>query len=188
MIICDLDYTIVNVNTTYDFLCYFYPVRYKILSILLRPLVLITNIIKIDIYKKVLTILCLKGKIKINLEIIANNYINFLIKNKAINNELLHVINNYKGKKILLSASLEILVNCFLKMGFDYAISSKMYYQKDKFKNFSDLYGKKHILIEELSKKFKNIIVIDDSPESEFFLLQNGVTILSPEEAIIFIG
>lgn len=183
-IIIDLDYTLVNANTTFDFLKFICPMRYKILSNLFRPLVLLNRIIKKDVYKIILVLLCIGGMCKEALERYAREY---YLSNRNYNKRILFLLRKFHGQKILLSASLDLIVEKFKTLGFDCTIGSKMLYKKNRFYWFLDLYGRKHIIIKHLLENhhFDKLIIIDDSPEQEFYSLSGKVIILHPQRDVV---
>jgi len=185
-IIVDLDYTLVNTNTTFDFLKFVHPKRYGILSKLLRPLLLLNRISRRDIYKTMLVLLCLFGISKEMLEHHARTYFDKSKEKWDYNRDVLSFLKNFQGKKILLSASLDVIVKNFKELGYDYTIGSKMLYKNDRFYWLSDLHGRKHAKVKQLLEHFDKLIIIDDSPEQEFYSMSNKIIVLSPGDIKVY--
>ena len=178
LIILDLDFTLVNANTTFDFLNFVCPRRFRVFSKILKPVVFLNKFFKRDVYKFLLVFLCVKGVPEKLLRKYSVEYYNQLGK-KCINYSLLKCITSLKSKKILITASLDFIAENFKGLGFDALIASKTYYKKGRLHSFADLYGKKHKIIQAFKKQYKEIIVIEDSPEQEYYEIDN-VTVLSP--------
>lgn len=169
-VIVDLDYTLVNVNTTFDFLRTFYYRKYTLFSKLLWPLTLLNKILSLDVYKQMLLILCIRGETKQKLDELSKKYFKHILgrKNEHINILLLNLLGGVKCKKILLTASLGIIARYFKGLGFDLVIGTNICYRNNKFYRIQDLYRNKHKVIKIFSKYFDRIIVIEDSPEPEY--------------------
>jgi phosphoserine phosphatase len=182
-IVVDLDYTLVNTNTTFDFLKFVSPKRYEIFSRLLRPLQLFNSIVRKrmgDIYKITLTIICCGGMSKEMLENFASAYFNK--KNWTYNKNILSLLKNFQGRKFLVTASLDLIAEKFKILGFDSVISSKMLYKNGKFYRLFDLYGRKHVVISKILAQFERLIIIDDSPEPELYTMGRNVIVLTPKK------
>lgn len=178
--IIDLDHTLVDVNTTFHFLEYITPGRYAILSKLLRPLMVFNRHLKTDLYKKAIVCACLSGMKKDDLNEKSRNYFE-IIRESVVNKTLISFLNENPGKKILVSASLDFIVDNFMAFRFNEVVGSKTKFKSGKFASFDDLYCKKHKLIEKYLDEFKKIYVIDDSPESELFNMKH-IVILNPKD------
>jgi hypothetical protein len=185
LIIVDLDFSLVKVNTTFDFLKTLHPIKYRIFSDLLRFLNVLNRLYKGDLYKKMLVLLCMLGMPKKKIEYYSNIYKNSMEKKNRYNRKILDFLSRTRTKKVLLSASLDVLVKKFKELGFDIAIGSKTYYKYGRFFMFTDLYGKKHDIVKQFLKSFNSIIIIDDSPEPELTRISyNGkkIYILNPDD------
>jgi hypothetical protein len=180
LVFIDLDFTIVDGNTTFDFLKFVNPRRYHIFSRILMPIIFLNKLFKKDVYKVLLVLLCIKGKPKELLQRYSRKYYTYIEKNdRYINRALMEYLANFH-KKILITASLDIVAENFKDLGFNIIVSSKTYYKNGKFQYFVDLYGKKHEFLQYLSKRYNKIIVIEDSPEQEYYKIDN-VKIISPK-------
>jgi len=179
LIILDLDFTLVNANTTFDFLNFVSPHIFYAFSKILKPAALLNKFLKRDIYKFLLVLLCIKGMPEKLLREYSIKYYNQIGK-KCINYSLLGCITSLISKKILITASLDIIAENFKSLGFDAIIASKTYYKKGRLHSFTDLYGKKHRIVQAFKKQYKEIIIIEDSPEQEYYKIDN-VRILSPK-------
>ncbi|EMR74265.1 hypothetical protein MCGE09_00425 [Thaumarchaeota archaeon SCGC AB-539-E09] len=179
--IIDLDYTLVNVNTTFEFLRLVCPVKYAVFSKLFYPLLLLNRIFKRrDLYKKILIDLIIRGVPRGVLEQYARVYYNILNKNrnKYYNREVLSLLDNVHSQTILLSASLDIIVRNFKELGFDIVVGSQTNYKGEKFNSYSDLYNKKYMQLKVFLKYFDRIVIIDDSPEPEFYSMSNKIIVM----------
>lgn len=178
-VIVDLDYTLVNVNTTFDFLRTFYYRKYVLFSKLIWPLTLLNKVLGSDMYKQMLLTFCIKRKAKQELDALSERYFKHLLrhKNGYVNILLLNSLKGVKCKKILLTASIDIIAEHFKKLGFDLVIGTNICYRNNKFYRIQDLYRNKHKVIEMLSKYFDKIIVIEDSPEPEYAKIK-GVKVI----------
>lgn len=178
-VIVDLDFTLVNVNTTFDFLSMFFRRKYILFSRLLRPLTLLSNLLDSDVYKQLLLILCIKKRTREELERYSKAYFKYVLRHrdKRLNIMLLDLLKRVKCKKILLTSSIDVIAEPFKTLGFDFVISSKTYYKDGKFIRVKDLYGKKHKIIEALSKYFCSMLIIEDEPEPEYMGIE-GVKVI----------
>jgi phosphoserine phosphatase len=184
LIILDLDFTLVNTNTTFDFLNFVCPRKFHALSKILKPAVFLNKFFKRDIYKFLLVLLCIKGTPQKLLREYSIKYYSQIGK-KCINHLLLKRITSLTWKKILITASLDIIAENFKSLGFDALIASKTSYKKERLHSFTDLYGKKHKIIQAFKKQYKEIIIIEDSPEKEYYKIGN-VRIISPKHICSF--
>jgi len=174
MVICDLDYTLVNLNTTNELLSIVNPRKFKILSRLLVPLSILGRIFKRDFTKQVLVKSILCGISKPHLE-----RLSLLLYKRItgkINLDLLSIIRRigYWGPSILLTASLDIIASKFRELGFNCVISSFTFYAGEKFIGFCDLYRRKYEVIRDIllsNYSPRKVIVFDDSPEPEMWTL-----------------
>jgi hypothetical protein len=175
----DLDFTLVNVNTTFDFLRVFFYRRFFIFSRLLYPLVVVNKIIGSDLYKQGLLFFCAGKTAKTELERCSKAYANYILNHGSqyFNAGLLSQLGNVKHKKILITASIDIIANHLKEaLGFDLVISSKTYYSNNGFLRLQDLSHKKHKIVRTFSEKFEQILIIEDAPEPEYSQIK-GVTV-----------
>jgi phosphoserine phosphatase len=172
LIILDLDFTLINANTTFDFLNFVCPRKFHALSKILKPAVFLNKFLKRDIYKFLLVLLCIKGMREKLLQERSIEYYNQIGK-KYVNYSLLKYITSLPSQKILLTASLDIVAKNFKNLGFDIIIASRTYYKKGRLHSFFDLFGKKHKIVQILKKHYKEIIIIEDSPEQEYYEIDN---------------
>lgn len=168
-VIVDLDFTLVNVNTTFDFLRTFFHRKYVLFSKLLRPLALLNKVLGSDVYKQLLLIICAKKKTREELKSWSKAYFEHILthRDRHLNITLLNFLKNAKCKKILLTSSIDIIAKRFKELGFDSVVCSKICYKDGKFIGIQDLYSKKHKVIEALSEYFDEILLIEDAPEPE---------------------
>ena len=179
LLIVDLDYTLVRENTTYEFLKLASPRRYMIFSKILFPLYLVNKISERDIYKRFLVFSCINQKRVEILRNYAKAHFVFLLNNKSkhFNQSVLNLLEKNDAAVILMTASLDIVAQPFIELGFLKVIGSETYYKNGKFHWFHDLYGNKHLKIKMLSQNFKQITVIEDSLEKKYGRL-NGITVI----------
>ena len=172
--IVDLDYTLVNVDTTNEFIRMVCPRRHHIFSKILRFIAPLNKLFKrIDVYKNTIVYLCLMRKPKVLLEEYSRKLYNSL-KRTHLNYSLIDRLREIKRKgyvMILLTASLDIIAENFKDLGFDMVIGSRTYYRGNKFHRLRDLYQRKHRIIEILKRYYKKIIIIEDDPEPEYYLI-----------------
>ena len=180
--IIDLDYTLVKTNTTFEFLKVICPKRYLILSKILKPLLLLNAIIKRDIYKFTLVMMCIKGWNQRKLKQLARVYYEKIIKGKSsmyFNDILLSFLHRMRNvPKILLTASLDIIAENFKDLSFDIIVSSESYIKDGKLSSFHDLYRRKNLILKILLKYFDKVVVFDDNPEPEFYVLGSKVIVV----------
>jgi len=180
--VVDLDHTLIGANTTFELLQILCPVRYFILSKILKPLTLLNVVLKRDIYKLVLITICVKGWRREKLEQLARTYYEMIVKREPdtyLNNRLLLFLHKMRSTpKILLTASLDFIADNFKKLGLDLIISSRSYYKNDKFHSFQDLYKQKNHVLMILLKYFDKVVVFDDDPEPEFYTLGDRVIVV----------
>lgn len=173
--ICDLDYTLVDSNTTNELLKIVNCKKYLVLSKLLTPLSIIGLILKRDIVKQVLIKLVLYGISKAQLERFSSILYRKMEAENRINKRLLLIIRSLEryGPLILLSASISEIVREFKKLGFTCAFGSPTIYINEKLVGFYDMYRRKHEIVQEILSryKFELVIIFDDSPEPELFNL-----------------
>jgi phosphoserine phosphatase len=178
VIVLDLDFTLINVNTTFDFLNFLRPRRFYIFSKILKPVAFLNRFLERDIYKFLLVLLCIKGMPEKLLRKRSIEYYSQIGK-KYINYQLLKYVTSLPLKKILVTASLDIIAENFKNFGFDIIIASRTYYKKGKLHRFVDLFGRKHAIVQHLKRHYKEIIIIEDSPEQKYYEIDN-VRVLSP--------
>ncbi|MEM1510431.1 MAG: hypothetical protein QW096_11265 [Thermofilaceae archaeon] len=176
MVICDLDYTLVNLNTTNELLSIVNPRKFKILSRLLAPFSILGSIFKRDFTKQVLVKSILGGISKSHLERLSLLLYKRIKQTGKINLDLLSIIRRigYWGPSILLTASLDIIASKFRELGFNCVISSFTFYAGEKFIGFCDLYRRKYEVIRDIllsNYSPRKVIVFDDSPEPEMWTL-----------------
>jgi len=184
LIVVDLDFTIVNANTTFDFLRFVTPRKYSIFSRILMPVIFLNKLSKKDVYKALLVLLCIKGKPKEMLQRHSKEYYSYIKKNRDryVNHTLMKYISNLQKKNMLITASLDIIAENFKDLGFNIVISSKTYYKNGRFQYFADLYGEKHKILRLLSKRYNKVIIIEDSPEREYSTIGNVQIIHVPRK------
>ena len=180
IVIVDLDFTLVNSNTTFHFLEFIEFRLFKIFSKLLKPVILLNKLFRKDFYKFLLVMLCVKGKYKKLLEKYSKIYYNYLVRNNYLNHEIINLVKSIIEPNdviVLLTASLDIIAENFRNIGFNIIIASKTYYRKNKFHYFTDLYGRKYKLLHFFNRHFNDIVVIEDSPEPEYYKV-NDINII----------
>lgn len=175
--ICDLDHTLVSLNTTNELLKIVNIRKFRVISIILIPLSLLGLIFKRDLTKQIMIKLILYGISKYHIEKLSSLLYKRIKLSKKINSCLLSMIQNLKllGPVILLTASLDVIASTFKELGFTYVVGSPTFYVNGRLAGFYDLYQKKYKIIKNVLSKssFKKIIVLDDSPESEICALCN---------------
>ena len=178
--IIDLDYTLVNVDTTNEFIQLVCPRKYYIFSKILQFIVPINRLFKkIDVYKNIMVYLCLVRKPKALLEKYSKDLCD-LLKKVHLNYSLIDKLKKVRREGhvlILLTASLDVIAKNFRDLGFDIVIGSKTYYRNERFSRLWDLYHRKHKIIKILKKYSKEIIVIEDKPEPEYYSIP-GVKVI----------
>jgi hypothetical protein len=87
--------------------------------------------------------------------------------------DMIEILRKSRGPKILLTASLDLIAKNFLFLGFQLVIGSKFQCDEKKCFTLTDIYGKKHKILEVISKYCKKIIIIEDSPEPQYYFLRN---------------
>jgi hypothetical protein len=175
----DLDYTLINVNTTFDFLSTFYYRRYFVLSRLLYPLVFLNKIVDSDVYKQALLMLCVGKETKAKLDEYSRTYTNFLLRHKNLyfNIQLLEYLDSINQKKILLTSSIDMVAAHLGQLGFDKVISSEMCFRNNRLLCLHDLYHRKHKVIRKFSDCFAEMLIIEDTPEPQYFEIK-GLSVL----------
>lgn len=181
-IVVDLDFTLINTNTTFEFMKLLCPLRYTIFSRLLKPVSLLNVVFKKDLYKLTMTLICLKGRKKEDLERSAKIYYERIIKenyDKYYNNQVLALLQANKYKiKVLMTASLDFIADNFKELGFNFILASKTHYKDGKFYFFSDLYKQKNRIARVFLKYLSRLVVIDDDPEPELYTLNKKVIVM----------
>lgn len=175
-IICDLDYTLVNLNTTNEMLKLISPKKYRILNRLLSLFSILGSILKRDFAKLLLIKFIMYGIPKTDIEKFSKLFFKKIMENGRINLQLISLIQNMRKKEaqklitILLTASLDVIAKEFKSLGFDYVIGSPTYYEDGKFVGFSDLYRRKREVVRTFfsNQIFERIIIFDDTPDKEF--------------------
>lgn len=169
--ICDLDYTLVSLNTTNELLKVVNFKKFVILSRLLFPLSIVNALLKRDLTKRLLVALILNRIPKPCLERLSLLLYEKIKRESKVNTRLLSLLCNLKGygPVILLTASLDVIANKFKEFGFTCVISSPTFYIDRKLTGLHDLYGRKHRILRGIfsSGLFKKIIIFDDAPEPE---------------------
>lgn len=168
-LVVDLDNTLVRTNTLFELMSILCPLRYIVLSRLLKPISLLNNITGRDLYKQVLARVCFYSRSREHLEHAARIYYEKFIRERdRYNYKILNILKTFKyGPKILLTASSDFIAMNFKRDGFDIVYSSESIYRNEVFHSIDDLYLRKHLVIRTLSKFFNKIMVIDDEPEKE---------------------
>jgi len=174
-IVVDLDYTLVNVDTTAMCVEYACPLKYKFLHYILFLFVLkffiplLNRIVKRDVYKLLLTRTCLKNCEMLD-EIAEKVYFDSL---KVFNIHIFKAALSTNAMKILLTASIDSIAKKFYDLGFDMVISSNIKCRNGELHELIDLYGKKHIILQQLLKYCDKILVIEDNPEPQYRTLKD---------------
>jgi phosphoserine phosphatase len=181
--VIDLDYTIVNVETTSHFLDFLGCQR---LLSLMKPLLIFAQIYTlvslrlfrtgIDFSKYLKLRVCLRNLDKAFINTLAHRYVEMLLGNNSLLNEqVLKFLSKVRETHltVLLTASISPIANCFYDLGFRKIYSSEIVYHNKRFHRISDLYGHKHIVIKALLnfRDISKVIIIDDSPEKEIIEL-----------------
>jgi|GEM_PF-3183788 len=173
-IIVDLDFTLVNLDTTAEFLKLLCPLKYYIFSKILRPVAILGRILSIDLYKQLMLLLCIYDHPKELLEEKAKILFKMLVSKEHVNVSLLNFIKKKNCVKVLLTCSLDIIATQFYDFEFDLIISSTSLFRHGKFIKLCDLYGKKHRVVHALSRLFHEVVILEDSPENEYHLIKNA--------------
>lgn len=177
--VVDLDFTLVNLNTTFDFLNLFFHRKYIVFSRLLFPLLLLNKVFGSDVFKQLLllSILWFEKRAKEELKELSKTYFKYLVSRRSINQSLLNFLKKLDCKKILLTASIDVIAEPFKELGFDIVIGSRIYYYNNIPVKILDLFGRKHKVISNLNKYFDEILVFDDSPEPQYKIIR-GVKVI----------
>jgi phosphoserine phosphatase len=177
--VVDLDYTIVNVETTSHFLGFLGCQR---LISLMRPFLIFAQIYTqvsfrlfktgIDFSKYLKLRLCLRNRDKTLIDALAHRYVKMLLSsNLLLNGQALKFLSEiYKTNLIvLLTASISPIAYYFYELGFRKIYSSEIVYRNKRFYRIRDLYGHKHMIIKAFLKfrDISEVVIIDDSPEKE---------------------
>jgi len=174
--VVDLDYTLVGINTSYEFLKILCPLKYTILSRLLLLFSVLSRILKKDLFKFVMVNLCIKDfdekEIKLRAQIYYRKY-----TLKHLNVPLISFLQTRKGPKILLTASIDLIADNFKELGFDIVVSTKSFFRDGRYCTILDLYGKKDLLLRVISRYFNRVIVFDDAPQQSFYKLKNVIVV-----------
>jgi len=174
--VVDLDYTLVGINTTYEFLKNLCPLKYTVLSRLMLPFSLLNRVLKRDLFKFIMMKLCMRGFDEKRIELYTRKYYRrYLLKH--LNAPLLAFLRIRKGLKILLTASIDFIADSFKELGFDVVLSTKSFFRENRYYTILDLYSKKSRLLQVISKYFDKVIVFDDTPEQSFYRLNNVVVV-----------
>jgi len=176
--VIDLDHTLVRIDTTFEFLKLLCPIKYAVLSKLLRPINFLNHILKRDVYKMLMTKLCISSFSRMELEYYSKICYKVFVT-RYLNHALVAFLHKKSGvPKILLTASLDFIADNFKELGFNLVISSKTYFKNEIYHSLFDLHGRKSSLLQIISKYFDEVIVIDDSPEPEFYNLRDKVLVV----------
>jgi len=173
-IVVDLDYTLVSVDTSATLVRRLCPWKYKFISLVfmvLKPLALLSRKLNKDLYKLILLRYCLNRCINLDLEN-ATKSLYYEVRKSKLNVSLLNTIKKTGGLKILLTASIDIVANKFKDLGFDLVISSVVKCGETRPFSLLDLYGKKHVILSHLLKYCGKLLIIEDSPEPQYYELQ----------------
>jgi len=177
--IIDLDYTIVNVETTSHFLN-FLGCRRSLLF--MKPFLILAQIFTLVLFKlfrtgidfsKYLKLrVCLRNLDKALIDTFAHRYIEMLLSsNSLLNEQVLKLLSKVHETHltVLLTASISPIANYFYNLGFRKVYSSEIVYNKRIFHRIRDLYGHKHIVVKAFLnfRDIDKVIIIDDSPEKE---------------------
>jgi phosphoserine phosphatase len=179
-IVLDLDYTLVDVDTTVMlamFTCT--KIRrflFKVLSIsILRFIIPVLNrILERDVYKAILLNMCIRHDENSFNNVVDKTYYEAL---NHLNASLVKMISRVNALKVLLTASIDIIAKRFAALGFDIVISSITEHRNGRVWCILDLYRKKHKILKILLKYCDKIIVVEDSPEPQYYVL-NDVKVL----------
>jgi hypothetical protein len=177
--IIDLDYTLVNVETTSHFL---ESIGFQRTLMLMSPLLLLTGVmslllsklfkIGIDIPKYLKLKACLRTLNEAPINELACKYVGkLLVDDRLFNKRLVKILSELceNSLVILLTASISPIANCFHSVGFMKIYSSELVYRNGKFHRLIDLYQRKYMIVEAILRisDVAKMIVIDDSPEKE---------------------
>ena len=175
LLVVDLDFTLVNSDTTLDFLKLAAPIRYKLLTRVLRPFSYASRFFVRDVYKIVLVLLCIQGRDKNFLDQLSTLYVSRIGSDKhpGYNEQILDCLKHSTQTAILLTGSLDFIAEKFRVLGFSRTVGSKSYYKNGRFHNFVDLHGKKHEFLQRFSPNYDCITVMEDSPEEEYGQITN---------------
>jgi len=181
--VVDLDYTLVNIETTSHFL---ESVGCKKVFTILGPFPFFAGILSLflsklfgigfDFQKYIKLKLCLSNLNEEQLDKLAYKYIHTLLyKERLLNKYLFKLLQHLRRKYpiILLTASISPIARCFSDLGFTKVYSSEILFRNRRFYRIRDLYQHKYMIIKALLnlKDIKEIIVFDDSPEREIIKL-----------------
>jgi phosphoserine phosphatase len=181
--VVDLDYTIVNVETTSHF---FEFLRCQRLLSLMKPFLIFAQVCTlvffrlfktgIDFSKYLKLRVCLKNLDKALIDTLAHRYVEMLLGNNSLLNEqVLKFLSKVHETHltVLLTASISPIANCFYDLGFRKVYSSEIVYRNKRFHRIRDLYRHKHIIIKAFLnfRDISEVVIIDDLPEKEIIEL-----------------
>jgi len=181
--VVDLDYTLVNIETTSHLL---ESIGCKKVLTILRPFLFFTSILSLflsklfgiglDFQKYIKLKLCLSDLNQEQLDRLACKYVDVLLyKEQLLNKHLFRLLQHLQRKYpiILLTASVSPIARCFSDFGFMKIYSSEILFQNGRFHRIHDLYQRKYTIIKALLnlKDVEKIIIFDDSPEKEIIKL-----------------
>lgn len=161
LLVVDLDFTLVNINTTYEFFSTLDNYNKNVDSIL-KHTYFLNNFIDKDIYKSIGCAWFFRGYSKRDLK---KKAIQFHSSSKyKYNSSILNYARKFKnigGDVILLTASIDILAEEFKPSFFDGFVSSSLN-KKGNIWILNDIKGKKLEKIEEKINLYDSITIIDD--------------------------
>jgi len=175
--VVDLDYTLVNTETTSHFL---ESIGCKKVITVFRPFLFFASILSLllsklfgisfDFQKYIKLKLCLNNLSEEQLYSLSYKYVHSVIyKEGFLNRYLFKLLQNLQRKYpiILLTASISPIAKGFSDLGFVIIYSSEIFFRNGKFYRICDLYQRKYMIIKALLnlKGVKEIIIFDDSPE-----------------------
>jgi hypothetical protein len=175
-IVVDLDYTLVDVDTTVTLaLMACTKVRRFLLNVLSMTVLwfivpILNRVLAKDVYKVMLLNMCIRCD-KDSLNNIANKAYRKALKH--LNISLMKILSRVNALRVLLTASIDIIAKRFTALGFDIVISSVTGCKDGKMWLILDLYRKKHKILKILLKYCNKIIVVEDSPERQYYTLNN---------------
>jgi hypothetical protein len=175
-IVIDLDYTLVNIDTTAMLALQACGKMRRLLlkalsASLLRFIVPTLNkVLTRDIYKLILLRACIRCN-RNSLKSVIDEVYREALRN--LNLALVKAVSQVSGLKILLTASLDVIAKKFNTLGFNIVIGSVSECRDGKIWCSIDLYRKKHKILKVFLKYCDEITIIEDSPEPQYCMLNN---------------
>ncbi len=181
--IVDLDYTLVNVETTSHILK---SIGFQRTMMLMSPLLLLISVmnlllsklfkVRVDIPKYLKLKACLRTLDETTINELACKYVKrLLVDDRLLNKLVIKALSQLcvDALVILLTASISPIANCFHSVGFTKIYSSELVYRNGRFHRLIDLHQRKHVIVKAILRinDVAKVIVIDDSPEKEIIEL-----------------